>query len=109
MVAALTSLMLKQPWHTIKEASTSADSQKHSSLTFLVHLKPAWISPCHSLHKGPVVHTVVQLRCPTRVRTPQDTFLPDEQGLVHGRVHLLDPNVHLHTSNLLRETSEKGL
>lgn len=27
---------------------------------------------------------------------------------MHGRVHLLDPNVHLHPSSPLRETSEKG-
>lgn len=38
----------------------------------------------------------------------QDTFSPDEQGVTHGRVHLLDPNVQMHPSSPLREISEKS-
>jgi len=62
--------------------------------------------PLH--YEGAVVHTRGQPRCPGGVGTPQDTFSPDEQGLVHGRVHLLDPDVRLRPSSPLREASEEG-
>lgn len=41
MVSALTSLTLKQPRHTIREAITSADCHKHSPPTFLGHMERA--------------------------------------------------------------------
>lgn len=101
MVTEVTSLMLTQPWHTIKKARNSVDCHKHFSATFLVLMTPAWFPPCHSLHnKGPVAHTLFGWGAPLEsghLRTP--TCLMSQDSRMEEFIHRIHhPSVQINPS-----------